>query len=133
VLVDTGPLVAMLNKNDQHREDALSTLDQLQPPLLTTWPVLTETAYFVRDDADLFRSLLSGRISELLEIVVIDQTELSAMNEIFNRYADLNLQLADLSLMHLANRDRIQTVFTFDHRDFRPFMADDGSSLKLIP
>lgn len=123
----------MLNKNDQHREDALSTLDQLQPPLLTTWPVLTETAYFVRDDADLFRSLLSGRISELLEIVVIDQTELSAMNEIFNRYADLNLQLADLSLMHLANRDRIQTVFTFDHRDFRPFMADDGSSLKLIP
>jgi predicted nucleic acid-binding protein len=49
------------------------------------------------------------------------------------RYADLKPQLADLTLLYLAEREGINTVFTLDRRDFLVFKTGSNQTLRLIP
>ena len=51
VLLDTGPLVASLNRRDEFHEWARAQMANLAPPLLTCEAVLTETCYLLRDIA----------------------------------------------------------------------------------
>ena len=49
-ICDTGPLVAYLNHNDPYHAWAVALMKQVPPPMLTCEPVLTEIAYFLRED-----------------------------------------------------------------------------------
>jgi hypothetical protein len=55
------------------------------------------------------------------------------MDDCGKRYSDLRPQLADLSLLYLAQRERIGTVFTLDRRDFTVFRDHRGRAFNLIP
>lgn len=55
IVVDTGPIVALLNKRDQYHEWAVQTFDGLEPPIHTCEPVLTETMWLVRNLAEVCR------------------------------------------------------------------------------
>ena len=68
-----------------------------------------------------------------LRVEILTETDAIAMAEIMDRYADQHFQLADVSLMHLADRNQISTVFTLDRRDFRVFQTKQGIALDLIP
>jgi predicted nucleic acid-binding protein len=53
--------------------------------------------------------------------------------ELHDRYSDLNLGLADLSVVALAHRHRTRRLLTFDDRDFRAVTALDGTAFILLP
>lgn len=57
----------------------------------------------------------------------------SDVSQIASKYKDLGLQLADASLLHLANREDIDTVFTLDRRDFSVVRKTGGKKLRVIP
>jgi len=58
---------------------------------------------------------------------------LTGIAAILTRYRDLGVQLADASLVHLANREGIETVFTLDRRDFAVLRLARGKKFRLIP
>jgi predicted nucleic acid-binding protein len=78
-------------------------------------------------------ALLSRLQLGRLELLLLDATDVSGIGSILEKYRDQNLQLADACLMYLSNRERINTVFTLDHRDFAAFRAQDGNALNLLP
>jgi uncharacterized protein len=55
------------------------------------------------------------------------------MAAILAKYKDMRIQLADAALVHLANREEIETIFTLDRRDFNLFRLSRGRKLRLIP
>ena len=101
--------------------------------MLTCWPVLTEAAYLLRDKPNEVRQLLANCRQGLLQILPLTVTDVPRMQSILDRFSDQHFQLADVALMHLAEREGFVKVFTLDHRDFSVFWKSDGTNLTMFP
>ena len=130
-LIDTGPLVSLLSKSQQHHEACVRAFASLPRPLLTCWPVLTEAAYLLRHRQDLVTSLLQSARGQFLRILPLEEGDLPGINAIRDKYRDQQLDLADACLMQLAEREGVRRVLTLD-RDFRRFRTADGEGLELV-
>lgn len=133
VLVDTGALVAILSPQDQFHETCTRALKDLAPPLYTCWPVLTEAAWLLRYDPSAVEKLLQAATFGLYRILRLDETDGMEMAAILKKYRRLKPQLADAALVHLARRERIETVFTVDKRDFRVYRPPPNKTFRIVP
>ena len=133
ILVDAGPIVASLSESDEHHEACVEQLQRTKVPLLTCWPVITEAAWLLRAYPRAFPKLLSSFQRRPFELVPLGETDLPGIAAILSKYAGLGIQLADASLVHLANREGIETIFTLDRRDFGVLRLSRGNKLRLIP
>lgn len=132
VLVDTGPLVAILSPRDQFHETCTEALKDLAPPLYTCWPVLTEAAWLLRFDPSV-EKLLQAAIFGLYRNLQLDETDGMEIAAILKKYRRLKPQLADAALVHLARREHIEAVFTVDHRDFRIYRPAPNKTFRIVP
>ena len=118
VIVDTGPLVAFLNRSDRFHDWTKQQLERIRPPLLTCEAVLAETCFLIRH--------LSGGSHDVLELVsrgVIQsmfnlEQEVQPLMKLIKRYADVPMSLADACLVRMAEHHAQSKVFTLD-QDFR--------------
>jgi predicted nucleic acid-binding protein len=133
VVVDAGPLVAILRKDDQHHEACRAVSSQIQPPLITTWLVVTEAAWLLRKVPGGVDRLLNLLESGLVNCPPIDETFVPWVREFLRRYADLEPQIADASLVFAADLLDTEAIFTLDRRDFRVFRNRHGKPFELLP
>ncbi len=133
VLVDTGPIVAILSESDEHHDVCVEQLQHITGPLLTCWPVLTEAAWLLQAHPRAVGLLLSSFNGGPFELASLDKSDLPGIAAILTKYKDLRMQLADASLVHLANREGIETVFTLDRRDFGVLRLLRGRKVRVIP
>jgi len=132
-LVDTGPLVAIASARDQYHQICVEQLRLLQPPLLTCWPVITEAAWLLRHQPSAVERLLGSFEVGLLRLLILDEKAPRWLAEFLTRYRKMGAQIADGALVHLAEREGIDTVFTLDRRDFLVYRLADGRSLRILP
>jgi len=131
VLVDTGPLVAILLRTDEHHESCVNTLRSIPGPLFSCWPVITEAAWLLRADQRSVLQLLRS-ISEGF-LVLLPLTDSDAIAEVMSKYREMQPQLADAALVHLAQREGINTIFTLDRRDFAVYRNSQKRSFRILP
>ena len=134
ILTDTGALVALLNNNDAYHTRCVQVLPSLPKPMLTTLPVLTETMHFLgkqfgwRGQDPLWQLVKIGA----LEIAPVDGTVLARLPELMEKYRDVPMDLADASLVAVAEARALQRVFTLDSH-FYAYRLQSGRSLQVIP
>lgn len=133
ILIDTGPIVAVLCRSDEHHAECSRVLSQFAAPLLTCWPVLTEAAWLLRRNPIQVRRLLSHCGGYPIEILPLTAQDLPGIAAVLEKYEDLGVQLADAALLHLAGREQLQDVFTLDRRHFSLFRLASGKPLTLLP
>lgn len=133
MLVDTGPLVAIANPDDTQHLGCAQVLGDIEPPMLTCWPVLTEAAWLLRRHEAAWEGLLEGFHRHLFVLLPVEQSELGEVSGLMSQYRNLPLQLADAVLLHLANREGLTTVFTLDQRDFSVVRLRGKKRLTLLP
>ncbi len=133
MLVDAGPLVAILSKRDQHHEVCTKQMTKLKPPLQTCWPVIIEAVYLLRRDFGGVEKLIDFFDRGVLQLLTIEQMELREILAIVKRYCNLEAQLADAALIYLAGRENINTVFTLDRRDFSVYRTTGNRSFTIVP
>ena len=137
VLVDTGPLVAILSSVDQHHAACVKALHQLPGPLFSCWPVITEAAWLLRSHPravqQLLRSCFSEKPGGFLELLPIAGAEAGAIAEVMKQYQDIRPQLADAALVYLAGREGIDTIFTLDRRDFAVYRSTRNRAFRILP
>ena len=133
VLIDTGPIVAILSSSDQHHETCVQQLRIIEGALVTCWPVLTEVAWLLRAHPVAMNALLSSFASGPFRLAGLEEGDLPGITAIMRRYRDLKIQLADAALLHLANREGIETVFTLDRRDFGVLRLARNRRLRIVP
>ena len=133
VLADTGPIVAILSRRDQHHKVCVEALREMPGPLFTCWPVITEAAWLLRRDANAIQQLLNSIDAGLFEILTLTSADARPISAIMKKYRDIRIQLADAALVHLAARDGVDTVFTLDRRDFSVYRLPRGKALRVLP
>jgi predicted nucleic acid-binding protein len=95
--------------------------------------VITEAAWLLRSYPLAIGKLLSSFKGRLFELASLGEADLREIAAILVKYKGLGIQLADASLVHLANREGIETMFTLDRRDFKVLRLAGGKKFRLIP
>ena len=133
VLLDTGPLVAILSREDRYHQLCVQQARELRGPLYTTWPVVTEAAWLLRDTTRGLDSLLEMVSTTTVRCFHLDRLACGWIRKQAEKYEDLQPQLADLSLLHLAHQRKLRHIFTLDRRDFSVYRTANGQPFTLLP
>lgn len=134
MLVDTGPITALLARDDPYHGVCRRIIrGSRNPLLLTCWPVITEAAWLLRGYKNAVKSLLGYIDQDLLRMLELDERAPRWLAAFLEQYADLRPQLADAALVYLAEREGIETVFTLDRRDFTVYRTSGNKLLRLVP
>jgi predicted nucleic acid-binding protein len=133
VLVDTGPLVAILSRADQHHEACVQALRQMPGPLFSCLPVVTEATWLLRAYPSAVQQLLRSIGGGFVELLPLASMEAKPIADIMKRYEGIHPQLADAALVYLAGRDGIDTIFTFDQRDFAVYRSARKRPFRILP
>jgi len=133
VLLDTGPLVALLAAKDDRHRLCVETLATLSPPLWTCWPVITEAAWILRKQPLPLDRIAEAHNGGMFKFLPLDGDSLDGIAAIMRRYEDAKIQFADAAIVYLAERENIRTVFTTDRRDFSIIRLKRNRTLTLIP
>lgn len=133
VLIDTGPLVAILHAGDSQHEACVTQLHDIKAPLLTCWPVVVEAAWLLRDSPHAVQELLLSFNSGFLKLLTVDESAMTWLATFYRKYRKLEPQIADASLVFLAEREDIDTVFTLDRKDFSVYRMSGGRALRIVP
>ena len=133
VLVDAGPLVAILSVRDQFHRACTEAARTIRGPFLTAWPVIAEAAHLLKGRGDCVERLLELVRAERLRLLQVDSQDAAGISTILTRYSDQKFDLADATLMYSADRESVDTVFTVDHRHFSIYRTSRGQSLTVVP
>jgi predicted nucleic acid-binding protein len=132
-VVDSGPLVAIVRAQEEAHAHCVSALKAFQVPLLTCWPVLTETAWLLREEPAGMRAVLGLVQSGAVQVVELDEHALVCIVAFMERFAAVGAQLADAALVSIADAHGVDTVFTLDRRGFSVYRLSSGKALAILP
>ena len=134
-LVDTGPLIALIDKGqgDVHTR-CVETYQQLTGSLLTTWPCFTEAMYFLSElrgwtGQSILWQLLDRKALQLHQA---NEAECHRIETLMEKYKDVPMDLADASLVAAAETHHLRRIFTLDS-DFYVYRLYDRDGFEVIP
>jgi len=127
---DTGPIVAYLNRHDPHHSWAVAALKHVRPPLLTSEPVLTEVAYFLREDGVDVDPLFQLIEREAVRVDFDLAAHWPRMRTLMARYRQMDL--ADASIVVMSELQPRSQVLTVDRRDFSVYRRNDRQVVDFI-
>jgi hypothetical protein len=132
-LADTGALLAYLDRSDSWHAHCREAFAGLQLPLLTTSSVLTELFHLLGDGEREVDAGWALVLSGALRIAPITDADLPVLGSLMKRYRDRPMDFADATLVHVAGRESIFTVFTVDHDDFETYRASRRRRFRTVP
>ena len=135
ILLDTSGLLAWIDSAQRHHAAVVAAMEGIQAPYLLSPFVLAELDY-----------LLTTRVSPQAELAFLSEVEAGAYRiahfdaydvgkarRFIEQYSDLQIGLADASIVVLAHRHQIRDVLTLDERHFRVLPAEGGRPFRLLP
>ena len=132
-LADTGAILAVLDRDDGWHEACAGIFRQLHAPLLTSEAVLTELFHLFARSPHQMQSAWSFVRSGALAVATIADGELHHLHELMTRYSDYPMDFADATLVYLARRESISTIFTVDVADFSSYRIAGKRRFRILP
>ena len=120
IIVDTGAFIALFNRRDAAHLAAQKAFAELQEPLITSFPVITETCYFLAETVSQTAQskFLKSFVLEAFQIFDLQSNHIDPMVTLMEKYADLPMDMADASLVILAEHLNSGRILSIDRRDF---------------
>jgi predicted nucleic acid-binding protein len=132
-LVDTGVILALLDRSDNWHTACVAAYNRAQLPLLTTEAVLTEVFHLtyrnLRDVQGVWKLLRVGAI----RMVSIEHDELPQIHALMENYADHPMDFADATLVYVAARESLSLILTVDHDDFETYRIGGRKKFSILP
>jgi predicted nucleic acid-binding protein len=133
VLVDAGPLVALLDRSDNHHHAVTEALAKIEDPLVSVWPVLVEAMYLLAFSWQAQKALWEMMETGAVQLLPLDDDDIPSLKNLMEKYRDLPLDLADAALVRIAEREGIRRILTLNRRDFSVYQLTRKGRLTLLP
>lgn len=132
-LIDTGALLALLDADDAWHARCVEAFQELRYPLATTSAVLAELFHLLGSNPQAvtaaWRLIRSGAVT----VLPITDDDTPHLEQLMVKYADRPMDLADATLVRLAQRETLNTIFTIDHDDFETYRIKGTSRFRIVP
>jgi predicted nucleic acid-binding protein len=134
ILLDTGPIVALLDRSDPHHPECIAASARLeQADVVTAWPVITEAMYLLGFSWPAQRALLDRLSRGALRVLDVGRDDMPSIRTLMEKYGNVPMDFADATLVRLAERERTRTVFTLDRRGFSTYRIGRSARFDIIP
>jgi predicted nucleic acid-binding protein len=133
ILVDAGPLVALVDADDQYHSQCAAAVETFREPMATVWPPLTEAMYLLTDLPRAQDVLWEMLERGALQLLALDVGDAPRMRELRRKYANRPMDLADAALLRVAEREGIRKIFTVDRRDFSVYRLHGRVRPTIVP
>jgi predicted nucleic acid-binding protein len=133
LILDTGPLVALLDATDPDHERCADLLQRSEERRLVPVCVLVEVEYLLRPWPNAFAALLAEFDSGALELLELPRRWLLRAGELLDRYRDLSLGLVDATVLAATEMLRESKLATLDRRHFHTVRPSHCDALLLLP
>lgn len=132
-LIDTGVILALLDRRDAWHLACKEAYDASDLPLLTTEAVLTEAFHLVERTSSDFESIWLLLASGAIRMAPIQDGELSQIHLLMTKYQDRPMDFADATLVHVAERESLSVILTVDHDDFETYRIGGNKKFTILP
>ena len=132
-LIDTGAVLALLDRTDRWHDSCVDAFRQLRLPLLTTEAVLTELFHLVGDTRTEMEAAWKFVRSGAVVLGTIEDHELPHVHSLMSRYGDRPMDFADATLVYLARRESLSVILTVDHADFSTYRIEGKRQFRILP
>ena len=133
VLVDAGPIVALLDRSDAEHRSIVSALKALRDPLVTVWPVVVEAMYLLAFSWQAQKALWEMLETGALRLLSLDTADAPRMKQLMEKYRDRPMDLADAALVRVAEREGLRRILTLDRTDFTVYRLARKGQFTLLP
>ena len=131
-LVDAGPLIALFDKDDAYHETVLSFLKGYTGSLFTTWPVITEVSHMLSFNSLIQIDFLTWLYRDPIHLIELEKQHVRRLIELFEKYADVPIDLADGSLLILSEITGIRHIVTVDSDYYIYRLKDKKALINLL-
>jgi predicted nucleic acid-binding protein len=132
-LIDTGGILALLDRHDRWHDPCVDALKRMRLPLLTSEAVLTELFHLVGDQRHEVRAAWKFVRSGALVVSGINDADLPALDTLMDRYRDRPMDFADATLVNLGERHGLSLILTIDHDDFETYRMAGRRRFRILP
>lgn len=133
LLLDTGAFVALVDRSETKHAECLTVLESWEGPILTTEAVLTETLHLVGPTWPPQRICLEFFLRGGFVLVPSSRASLRRVAELMGKYQHVPMDLADATLVALAEESQIDQVFTLDRRGFSTYRLHGRKPFRVVP
>lgn len=119
-IIDTGPIVALLNRKDRHNAWVRNVLNVIEPPIFTAESVVSEAAFLLSRTTGGPDQLLTLLAEDILRIDFQANPEVAALQALMRKYASLPMSFADSCLVRMTELEPNSIVITLDS-DFKVY------------
>lgn len=133
MLVDAGPLVALLDRSDQHHRACVEASRRIREPLVSVWPAITEAMYLLGVSSAAQDALWDMLVTGTVLLAPLDAGDIPRMRELMRKYRDRPMDLADAALVRVAEREKIRAIFTVDRADFEVYRPSRSWRFTIVP
>ena len=133
ILVDAGPLVAIIDADDQHHSRCAKAIQQIREPLGTVLPAVTEAMYLLMDLPRGQEALLQMLERGAIHLLPIGLNDIPRIKDLMRKYRDRPMDFADAALIRIAERENIRKIFTVDRTDFAVYRINNRTRPTMIP
>jgi uncharacterized protein len=130
-LLDTGPLVAFLDRRDKYHDWAIQQWTDIKPPLLTCESVLAESCYLLRHSPNAFTSVIELLRRNAIRIPLHVDDHIEAIGLLLKKYAQVPMSLADACLVRMVDVISGSFVLTLDS-DFQLYRKANRTVIPVI-
>ena len=131
IIVDAGPLIALFDKDDKYHNSVLKFLKTFDGQLITSWPVITEVTHLLSFNVNVQIDFLEWLKREAVTIVNLENIHLERIIQLSKKYSDVPMDLADSSLIVIAELTNITDIITIDS-DYYIYKTKNKKSLNNI-